>query len=194
MTSPTHQDFLPQSNIKTIQSITGSFLHYARAIDSTILLAVNEISTSQAKPTTYTKEEYQQLMDYVATHPNAYVRYYASNMVLWADSDAAYLVIANARSRISGYYQCNEHPTKGLNLITNRPVLVECKAIKRVVSSAAEAETAGVFYNAQIAVQIRHILQSLNHLQPLTPIKTNNSTAHSFVTNNIHKRSLNPRI
>ena len=111
-------------------------------------------------------------------------------MVLWTDSDTAYLVMTNARSRISGYYQCNQHPTKGLNLITNGLILAEYKAIKHVISSAAEAETASVFQNAQIVVQIRYILQSLNHPQPPTPIKTDNSMAYSFVTNNIHQKKL----
>ena len=31
-------------------------------------------------------------MDYAATFPNTYVRYYASDMILNIDSDAAYLV------------------------------------------------------------------------------------------------------
>ena len=31
-------------------------------------------------------------MDYLATYPNAYIRYYASDMILNIDSDAAYLV------------------------------------------------------------------------------------------------------
>ena len=111
-------------------------------------------------------------------------------MVLWTDSDTSYLVTANARSRISGYYQYNQYLTKGLNPITNRLILTEYKAIKRIVSSVAEAETASVFHNAQIAVQIRYILQSLNHPQPPTPIKTDNSMAYSFVTNNIHQKKL----
>ena len=108
--------------------------------------------------------------------------------MLWTDSDAAYLVIANARSCISRYYQYNQYLTKGLNLVTNGSILAECKAIKCVVSLAAEVETAGIFHNAQITVQIRHILQSLNYLQPPTPIKTNNSMAHSFITNNIYQK------
>ena len=150
--------------------------------------AINEISTTQAKPTVCTKEECQQLMDYATTHPHVYIRYHASNMILWVDSDTTYLVMPNARSHISGYFQLNDHPDKNLNPNTNGPILVECKGLKRVISSAAEAETAGVFYNAQIAIQIRHILEALNHQQPPTLIKTDNSTAHGFVTNNIHQK------
>ena len=45
---------LPTSKIKEIQSATGCFLYYARAIDNTMLHGINEISTTQAKPTEYT--------------------------------------------------------------------------------------------------------------------------------------------
>ena len=41
-------------------------------------------------------------MDYLYTYPEAYICYYASNMVLHVYSDAAYLVAPKARSRVSG--------------------------------------------------------------------------------------------
>ena len=47
---------LPTSEIKRIQQIVGSFLCCARALDHALLPAVNEVSTTQAKPTTKTKE------------------------------------------------------------------------------------------------------------------------------------------
>ena len=50
--------WLNPKNIKKIQSIIGSFLYYVRALDYTLLPAVNETSSTQAKPTTYTEEEY----------------------------------------------------------------------------------------------------------------------------------------
>ena len=70
MTSVNHSPLLKKSETKTIQSITGSLLYHARALDSTMLPALNEISSTQAKPTTYTKDEYQQILDYSATYPN----------------------------------------------------------------------------------------------------------------------------
>ena len=51
-----HQ-LLPMNQISHIQSITGSFLYYARAMDFTMLTALNNIGTTQAKPTEYTKQE-----------------------------------------------------------------------------------------------------------------------------------------
>ena len=48
---------------------------------------------------------------------------------------------------------------------------------------AAEAETAGLFHNAQMVVPISNILQARGHKQPPTPIKADNSTAHGFTYN-----------
>ena len=66
--------------------------------------------------------------------------------------------------------------------------MVECKTLRHVVASAAEAETAGVFHNAQMAIPIRTILNALGHVQPPTPLKTDNSTTSGFIHNNIHVR------
>ena len=37
-------------------------------------------------------------------------------------------------------------------------MLVECEGVKHVATSSAEAETAGVFHNAQTAMPMRHVL------------------------------------
>ena len=72
----------------------------------------------------------------------------------------------------------------------NNLVLTECKVLKHVVSSSAEAETVKVFHNTQITIPIRHILKKLNHPQPAIPIKMKNSTVIDFVHKNMHyKRS-----
>ena len=184
--TPTNHKPIPERT-KYIQSIAGSLLYYARAIDFNILTALNDIGTTQSKPTEYTLQECEQLLDYAATYPHIVVRYYASDMVLAIDSDAAYLVLPNAKSRIAGYYYLTSDLINDAPPI-NAPILVICKTLKHVVSSAAEAETAGVFTNAQIALPIRHTLEALGHPQPPTPIKTDNSTATGFVNNNMQQK------
>ena len=67
-----------------------------------MLPSLNDISSQQAKPTAITQAKVERLMDYAATYPDAYLRYYASDMKLNIDSDASYLVLPNAWSRISG--------------------------------------------------------------------------------------------
>ena len=179
---------LPEKEIKRIQQIVGSFLYYARGLDYTLLPSVNDASITQAKPTELTKLDCQQILDYAATYDNVYVRFKASDMVLHVDSDAAYLVLPNAKSRVAGYFYLSDHPDKDISPTLNGAILVECKGIKHVLSSSAEAETAGLFHNAQIAIPIRYILDSIGHVQPATPLKTDNSTAHGFVHNNIHQK------
>ena len=169
-----------------VQSIVGSLLYYARAIDNTILPALNTIGSEQSKPTNQTMKKCHRLLDYVATFPNVYLRFCASDMVLHIDSDAAYLVAPEAKSRIAGFYHLNSHDRT--NLIHNGALLVECKSLRHVVASSAEAETAGLFHNAQTAIPIRYMLSQLGHKQPPTPLKTDNATALNFINNNITQR------
>ena len=68
-----------------------------------MLPALNEIVAIQANPTTNTLKGCKRLLDYSATYPTAFVRYYASAMILSIDSDAAYLVMPQACSCIAGY-------------------------------------------------------------------------------------------
>ena len=171
-----------------IQSVAGSFLYYGRALDHTILPALNELASTQAAPTEQTKAKAQRLMDYLHTYPDAYIRYYASDMVLHIDSDAAYLVAPKARSRVAGYFHLSDHPNITKHPKLNGAILVECKTLRHVVSSSSEAEVAGVYHNAGMAIPIRFFLQCLNHPQPHTPLKTDNSTATGFVYNNIHQK------
>ena len=81
-TNPDTSPLLPSKDITKIQSIAGSFLYYGRAVDPTILPAVNEIGISQAKPTTQTSAKCKQLCDYVFTHPQATLRFTASDILM----------------------------------------------------------------------------------------------------------------
>ena len=103
-------------------------------------------------------------------------------MKLYVDSDAAYLVAPMAKSRIAGYFYCSDTTkTKLFTPPLNRPLHVKCKVLRHVVTSAAEAETAGLFYNCQTAMYLRRMLTALGHPQNTTPVKTDNGTAAQFV-------------
>jgi hypothetical protein len=95
---------LTDKGTKRVQEVSGTFLYYGRTMDPTMLVSLNDISTTQSAPTEATEQECNQLLDYAATHPNATIRYYASDMILKADTDAAYLVLPKARSRVAGHY------------------------------------------------------------------------------------------
>ena len=127
------------------------------------------------------------LLDYLSCHSEAKLRFYASDMLLYVDSDAAYLIAPHAKSRIAGYYYLGDQPHKKTKRI-NGAIQVECRYLKHVVASAAEAETGGLFHNCQNAIYIRRLLTILNHKQIATPVKTDNSTAAAFVTDMIKQK------
>ena len=179
---------LGPSTVKYVQKVVGSLLYYARAIDNTILPAVNTIALSQTKPTNKTIKKVNMLLNYVHTYPNPKVRYYASDMRLHIDSDAAYLIAPKAKSRISGYYYCSKNTKPNEKVPLNGPILVECKLLQHVVTSAAEAETAALFYNCQNAIHLRQMLNALGHPQTTTHVKTDNATAASFVNSTFKQK------
>ena len=85
-----------------MQSVFSSFLYYGRAIDNTIVPVLNEISLKQAAPTEHTNTKIQMLLDYLKIYSNAKLRFHASDMKLYVDSDAAYLVAPRDKSCIVG--------------------------------------------------------------------------------------------
>jgi hypothetical protein len=182
---------LNKTGIHFVQSCVGSLLCCARAVDATMLPAVNEISGSQASPTQRMMRASKTLLDHAATCPLAMLGHHASDMILHVDTDAAYLVPPNARSRHAGHCFLSNAPSPPPAAPAPKPngaILTVCKTVRNVMTSAAEAETAGVFGNAQEIIACRVSSQALGHSQPATPLKTDNSTSNSFVHANIKQR------
>eukprot|EP00804_Cyclotella_cryptica_P022657 CCRYP_012469-RD/>CCRYP_012469-RD protein AED:0.40 eAED:0.32 QI:0/-1/0/1/-1/1/1/0/384 len=132
---------------KRIQQIVGALLYYARAVDNTILLSLSAIASKQAHPTQLTQKRCQQLLDYCASHPDAIVRFTASDMVLNIHSDASYLSESNARSRIAGHFFLGSVPIDKTPIKLNGAIYVFCGILKFVVASAAEAKLGALFLN-----------------------------------------------
>ena len=183
---PDSSPALNKATTTKVQSIIRSLLYYARAIDCTMLPALNALSRQQSSPTQKTLQLCHRLLDYAATYPAPRLRFHASDMILTIHSDAAYLVEPQARSRVAGHFTLGTAQQS----IQPPPILVECKTLRHVVASSVEAEVAGVFHNAQIALNLRHLLISLGHPQPQTHIISDNTTATSFANSNLtQKRS-----
>ena len=168
-----------------VQAVTGTLLYYARAVDSTILTALNTIATQQAAPTESTLEEVKQLLDYCASQEEAIVTYNASDMILSVHSDASYLSERKSRSRAGGHFYLSTDVPYPPN---NGAIENIAKVIDSVVSSAAEAELGALFINAREAVHLRRILVEMGHPQPKTPIQTDNSTAEGFINSKIQPK------
>jgi hypothetical protein len=95
---------LAASEITRLQEIIGVLLFYARAVDSTMLVALGTLSSAQAKGTQATAQAATQLLNYCATHPDATLCYRASGMGLHGHSDGSYLSETAARSRVGGIF------------------------------------------------------------------------------------------
>ena len=135
------------------------------------------------------------LLQYLATHLDATIRYVSSKMILYIDTDTSYLSLPNARSKIALYCYLSdplEHPHKPPinNPSENGPLLVKTKHIKNVVGSAAESEIVGIFEGCHEGIPMRHTLIELNHKQLPTPLKTDNKTADGIINENMKLRKI----
>ena len=173
---------LSPSEKKFIQEVTGVFLYYGRAVDSTMLTALSAIASAQAEPTEDTMTRCKQFLDYAATHQDAIITYKKSDMVLVVHSDASYLSEPKARSRAGGHFFLSSDTADPEN---NGAVLNLAQLIKAVMSSAAEAELGALYINACEAIPQRQVLDEMGHKQPPTPMQTDNTTALGVVNNNI---------
>jgi hypothetical protein len=176
---------LSKEDKKYVQEVVGTFLYYARCINSTMLTALGSIAIQQANPTKNTMITIKQFLDYAYTHPNAIVTYQASDMVLAAHSNASYLLEANACSQAGGHVFMSSNTPLPHN---NGAVLTIAQIIKAVMSSAAEAKIGALYINCWEAVPACHTLEFLGHPQPPTPIQTDNTTALGIVNNNVMKK------
>ncbi len=178
-------ELLSKENKTYTQEVIGTFLYYARCVDSSMLPVLRTITTQQAMPTENTMKKIKQFLDYASTNPDAVVTYYASNMVLAAHSYASYLSKSNARSRAGGHFFMSSNvelpPDNGL-------VITILQIIKAVMSLSAEAKVGALFINCREAVPARHVLKFLGHPQPPTPMQMDNMTALGVVNQNVMKK------
>jgi hypothetical protein len=175
---------LPPDKIRYIQRVVGKFLFMGRALDNTMLHALNDIACAVTKGTQATLNATTYFLNYIASNPLPRVRYRASEMILHVESDAAYLVCPEARSRAGGYHYLGSRD--GTNF--NAPIFVQARVIKNVMASAAEAEVAALYLNAQEALPIRQCLIDLGHPQPATRMNTDNQTATGILRGTIKQK------
>ena len=184
---------LDKEGKKYVQSVTGTLLYYARAVDATLLVPLSSIAAHQAAPTEHTRELVHQLLDFCATQEDAVLTYHASDMILAVHSDAGYLNENKARSRAGGHFFLSSNTPLPPN---NGAILTIAQIIRAVMSSAAEAELGALFINAKEAIYLRQILTKMGHPQPPTPIQTDNSTAEGVVNMRVqpkHTKSMDMR-
>eukprot|EP00957_Ditylum_brightwellii_P209955 15364419-Ditylum_brightwellii.AAC.2 len=120
---------VPKETMEYIQAAVGIFLWYGRIVDLTLLPALNAISAQQAALTEETVKTLDHFLNYMATYPNAIVRFHASNTILHIHSDAAYMALPEARSCTGGYFYLSSHPDKMKTIPLNGDIHNKCSTI-----------------------------------------------------------------
>jgi hypothetical protein len=123
-----------------------------------------------------------QLLDYLATYPDATIRYHASDMILHIHSNALYLSVSHAHSHLGGLFFCGDKPPKEDNF--NVSIL----RVALVIEKAAESEVGACFQNAQSGAPIRITVIELGPKQLVTPLRTDNSTAFGILNETIKQK------
>jgi hypothetical protein len=149
-------------------------------------MPLNDIATEQTKATEKMQSAMNQMLDYLATHPDATIRYHAFDMVLHIHSNASYLSVSNSRSRLGGLFflgnKSPEHKT------INGYILNVASVIKNVVASDAESKVGACFHNAQSGAPLRVTLTQLGHKHLPTPLRTDKSTSYGIVNETIKQK------
>ena len=157
---------------------------------------ITSISAEQSKATERTKSDVNKIFDYLATHPQATIRYVASDMVLHVHSDASYLSAPKARSKLGGFFYLSAKPkdphsqpspTSTLPPL-NGAIHINASIIKHVMSAASEAELGALFFNMKDAIPFREALEEMGHPQPPTPIVVDNTTAAGVANKTVKQR------
>jgi hypothetical protein len=149
-------------------------------------MPLNDITTEQTKANKKTQAATNQLLDYLATHPDATIQYHASDMILHIHSNASYLSVSNARSRLGGLFFLGNKPPEQDKL--NGSILNVAPFIKDVVASTAKSEVGACFHNAQSGAPLRVTLTEMGHTQLPTPLCTDSSTAFGILNETIKQK------
>jgi hypothetical protein len=173
---------------KFIQEVVGVLSWYARAVDPTIICAVNKLASRQARPTEAVVKDAHQLLDYVATYPNATIVYEASDMKLQLHSDASWLSESDSRSRAAAIFFLVSKDDLGNPDAINGSIDCYSSIIKSVVGSVFEAEYAALYLAGQSAEGTRNTLADLGFPQDATPIIADNACAVGIANRKVKQR------
>ena len=184
ITTPPSRRPLTPKQTHWVQENVGIFMYYAHAVDNTMLTSIGYIASAHSTSSfADIRQRILHFLDYVAFHPNASIRYAASQMQLWAHIDASYLCKSKARSRAGGYHFLWDKPSFPIRKSDtppplNAPVLVILKKL-----TAQEAERGAGLVNGKDFVPSIRALEEMDYQQSPVPLQFDNNLATSWMTN-----------
>ena len=145
---PNETDKLDRKGAKQIQSICGSFLYYARAVDLSILSALNEIATQQAKLRVDTKKKVTILIQF---------KYIPQCQTSWLYRN--HDLEGSLRCSIFGFTECKKSHCGSFLPKPNKAYHGENNAPMNVASSAAAADWKGFFHNFETGRNVQGCIE-----------------------------------
>jgi hypothetical protein len=145
-----HKDIplLPQKDVTRIQQLYGTLLYYASAVYPALILPVNVLASDQTQATAATEGKVIELLNYCSSHPDANLRYHASDMILNIHSGASYLSERETNSRAGGFFYLGSDISSKKKL-TNGAILIISTILKHIMSLSAEADIGSVLIHAK---------------------------------------------
>jgi hypothetical protein len=107
-----------------------------------LLAALSAIAAQQSNGTQAVAKACNQLLDYVATHPNTGLQYQVCDMILTVHMNASHLSEGGGKSRAAGHFYLTNQNNNNFN---NGAVLTLSSIIKHVMSSGSKAELSALY-------------------------------------------------
>jgi hypothetical protein len=80
-----------------------------------ILAALSTITAQQSNGKQAVAEAFNQLLDYVPTHPNAGLQYHAHDMIFAVHMDSSYLSKTGGKNHAAGHFYLTNQNNKNFN-------------------------------------------------------------------------------
>jgi hypothetical protein len=161
-------------------------MYFARAVNSTMLVALGSLASAQTNGTEVTTIAFTQLLNFCIMPLNAILRYHASGMILPVHSGTSDLSEKKAQSRAGGFFflsdpfadpLCAPDPNAIPPPSNGVVVHVHSSMMSSVLSSATEAKLDNLFLNGKEAAMLRNTHKDMGHPQPATPVQNDNACA-----------------
>jgi hypothetical protein len=81
---------LSDKDVNKLQQLMGTLLYYTRAVNPTLIMPINVLTSEQSRATSVTADKVIKLLNYCNTDPETKIRYHASD-ILHIHCDASYL-------------------------------------------------------------------------------------------------------
>jgi hypothetical protein len=149
-------------------------------------MALSSIAIKQSKGVTSMMGKAKQLLDYIATYPDATICFRMSNMIMNVNSNALYVLGYNNHSWACDHFFMGWSLTNGDPIKLSGAFFTLCVILGFVlVASATEAEFGALFLNCKEGMIFHLTLEESGHPQPKSPIHCNNATTIGIANNTV---------